>query len=130
MKILVGYDPPYHNSALLQRTILDARAYDAYVYLVTSFQDGREATPDVVDSAQEALNKAMAILRGENILCESHVLVRNTTPGEDIVAFAMENDVDEIIVHAKKKSKVGKVITGSNAQHIILNAHCTVLTVK
>ena len=40
-----------------------------------------------------------------------------------------KNEVDEIIVGVKRRSKVGKLVFGSNAQYVILEALCPVLTV-
>ena len=51
-------------------------------------------------------------------------------PGEDLVTFARENNVDEIIIGVRHRSKVGKLVFGSTAQYVILEAHCPVLTVK
>ncbi len=62
--------------------------------------------------------------------CSTHLLVRGFTPGEDIVKFAKENNIDEILIGIKRRSKVGKLLFGSNAQFIILKAHCPVVTVK
>lgn len=130
MNILAGYDPFFSNIALLNRVIADAKAYNAHVFLVTSFQDGKEATSDVTEKAQAELDKAQQKLRDHNISSETHILVRNLSVGEDLVAFANENAVDEIIVEIRKLSKVGKLVTGSTAQHVILNAPCPVVAVK
>lgn len=62
--------------------------------------------------------------------CETRLLVRGFTPDEDLVHYANEEDVDEIVIGIRKRSKVGKRIFGSTAQHAILNAHCPVVTVK
>lgn len=44
--------------------------------------------------------------------------------------FEKENEIDEIVIGVKRRSKVGKLLFGSNAQYIILQAHCPVVTVK
>ena len=51
-------------------------------------------------------------------------------PGEDIVLFAQENDIDHIYVGIHKKSRTSKLILGSTAQYIILKANCPVISVK
>jgi nucleotide-binding universal stress UspA family protein len=50
--------------------------------------------------------------------------------GEDIVIFAEENDIDQIYVGIRKKSRTSKLILGSTAQYIILKAKCPVISVK
>ena len=40
---------------------------------------------------------------------DTHLLIRGMSPGEDIVAFAKEQEVDSIIIGVKRRSKVGKV---------------------
>jgi nucleotide-binding universal stress UspA family protein len=58
------------------------------------------------------------------------LLIRGLSAGEDLVEFANENEVDEIIVGVKRRSKVGKLLMGSTAQYVILQAECPVVTVK
>jgi nucleotide-binding universal stress UspA family protein len=50
--------------------------------------------------------------------------------GEDLVQLAKENNVDEIIIGVRRRSKVGKLFFGSTAQYVILNAPCPVVSVK
>jgi nucleotide-binding universal stress UspA family protein len=57
-------------------------------------------------------------------------LIRGIAPGEDIVEFANDQKIDEIFIGIVKKSKVGKLLFGSNAQYIILEAPCPVVSVK
>lgn len=130
MKILVSYAPPLANSNLLNRVIAEGKRQEIYVYLVTSLYDGHEATPGEVEKVEQELTEFQARLRTENIQAETHILVRHLTPGEAITTFAKENEVDEIFIQLKKRSRVGKLLKGSNAQYILLNAHCPVVSVK
>lgn len=52
------------------------------------------------------------------------------TPGHDLISYAAENNVDEIFIGVRRRSKVGKLLMGSTAQQIILKAACPVMTVK
>jgi nucleotide-binding universal stress UspA family protein len=51
-------------------------------------------------------------------------------PGEDIVKFAENNDIDHLFVGIEKISKTRKMLLGSTAQYIILKAPCPVTTTK
>jgi nucleotide-binding universal stress UspA family protein len=57
-------------------------------------------------------------------------LVRGLPAGEDLVNFSKEAQVHEIIIGIRNRSKVGKLIFGSTAQFVILEANCPVLSVK
>jgi len=76
------------------------------------------------------LEFAKALLEEDNIDCETHLLIRGFSSGEDLVPFAEDNQINEIIVGVRKRSKVGKLLMGSTAQHVILNAHCPVVSIN
>jgi nucleotide-binding universal stress UspA family protein len=52
------------------------------------------------------------------------------SPGESLVEYALENAFEELIIGVRKRSRVEKLLLGSNAQFIILNSPCPVLTVR
>lgn len=49
-------------------------------------------------------------------------------PADEIVKYAIEQDSRYIVVSPKKKSQTGKILFGSVAQSIILNADCPVVS--
>jgi nucleotide-binding universal stress UspA family protein len=57
-------------------------------------------------------------------------LVRGNEPAEDLIAVANETDADLIVIGLRRRTPVGKLILGSNAQRILLDAPCAVLAVK
>ena len=69
-------------------------------------------------------------LEKEGFPCEIHLSICNMTPGEHLVLFAEQNEIDEIVIGVKMKSKVGKFLLGSTAQQVILTAPCPVVSVK
>ena len=71
---------------------------------------------------------AESLFKNKKISCKTHLLVRGLEVGEDLVQFAKDTDIDEIVIGIKKRSKVGKLLFGSTAQYIILHATCPVLT--
>jgi nucleotide-binding universal stress UspA family protein len=130
MKILVGYDGSNQAKEALNLARKHAQAFNAYVYVVYSLKKGSQTTAGEIDQAKEWLEYTKQFFSASGIPVETHLLVRGVTPGEDLVQFAQEHDVDEIVVGIKKTSPVGKIVFGSNARHVILNADCPVVTVK
>jgi nucleotide-binding universal stress UspA family protein len=70
------------------------------------------------------------ILNGNSALYETHLLVNDLSPGDQLVVFAERYHVDEVIIGAPKRTRVGKLLLGSTAQYIVLNAPCPVVTVN
>ena len=83
-----------------------------------------------IQEAEQELEKIRRSFRDEGIECTTEAIVSSISPGEDLVQFTKEKKVDEIIIGVKRRSKVGKLIFGSNAQYIILMAQCPVVAVK
>jgi nucleotide-binding universal stress UspA family protein len=46
------------------------------------------------------------------------------------VEFANDEGIDLIVIGVRRRSPVGKLVLGSNAQDILLRADCPVLAVK
>ena len=65
-----------------------------------------------------------------DIPCETQATVSYQSSGEDLVNYARDNNIDEIIIGVRRRSKVGKLVFGSTAQYVILEAPCPVLAVK
>lgn len=130
MKILVGYDGSNSAKEAMRVAKKYARAFGASVEVVTSMEKGTENQQKEIESAEQGLAWAESVFSDAGIECRSHLLIRGVDPGEDIVQFAEENKVEQIIVGVKRRSKVGKLLMGSTAQYIILKARCPVVSVK
>jgi nucleotide-binding universal stress UspA family protein len=130
MKILVGYDGSNVAKEALALAQNHAKIYGATVDVVTSMATGTESQREEIEQAERGLEYAKALFDEQNIDCKTHLLIRGLSPGEDIVEFAEQNSIDEIIVGVKRRSKVGKILLGSTAQYVILKAHCPVVSVK
>ena len=61
---------------------------------------------------------------------EVRQLVRGMDPADDLVNVAQDVEADIIVIGLRRRSPVGKLILGSNAQKILLDATCPVLAVK
>ena len=130
MKILVGYDRSKASEDALNLALQHAQAFNAEVHIVTSLEQGAALKKEDIDKAENQLEKVRKPFKAADIECEVHTSVSYQSPGEDMVRFAKDKNVDQIVIGVRRRSKVGKLVTGSTAQYIILNAACPVLTVK
>lgn len=131
MNIVVAYRESNLSKTILEKAIEHANKFNGKIFLVTSVKEvSDEQDLQNVEKARKALDEARKIVESKGIPCESHLVFPGISPGEDIVEFAKEKQADEIIVGVENKSKVGKFLLGSTAQHVILNAHFPVITVK
>jgi nucleotide-binding universal stress UspA family protein len=131
MKILVAYTGGLDvDKAVLDVARKHAKAFNATLYVASSMERVSEKERPDLDKIEKQLDYVKETMKAEGIPCETHILVRGLTPGEDIVDFAKDHNMDEIIIGIEKKSKVGKLFFGSNAQYIILESPCPVVSVK
>ena len=129
MKILIAYDKNITTSKVMDEALSRAKKLGAYVYLVrTCSSDIKQIEIGRLENRLNEVGKE--VFEKNGVECETHILIRGLAPGEDIVSYAREKQVDEIIIGIKNRSKVGKLVFGSTAQHVILKAHCPVLSVK
>ncbi len=130
MKILVGYEKSAVAEEALALAKKHAKAFDAKVYLITSLTRSHELQLEDIQKSEGELKNLRTQFTKEGIACETHAIVSAVTPGEDLVQFATDNEIDEIVIGVRRRSKVGKLLFGSNAQYIILQAPCPVVSVK
>ena len=130
MKILVGYSGTNVGRDLLEQAVRQVKAFNGEVHVVTSLYGGAMTEVETIKEAEANLERAKTFLDAQGVKNQTHLLVRGQHPGEDIVHFARENEIDEIIIAVKSRSKVGKILFGSTAQYVILKADCPVLSVN
>ncbi len=130
MKILIGYKGINVGKDLMDLAVKHAKAFDGEILVVTSLIGGDKTEQQAINLAEKNLTKAKAFFDDAGIKTDTHLLVRGLEAGEDLVIFAKEKKVDEIILGVRSRSKVGKLLFGSTAQFVILEADCPVLSVK
>ena len=130
MKILVGYDGSKAAEDALKLAKTHAVAFKAKIIIATALEQGPNLQKEDIDKAESALEYLRTPFNIDDIPCETIASVSFLSHGEDLVQLAIDNRVDEIIIGVRKRSKVGKLLLGSTAQYIILNAPCPVLSVK
>ena len=130
MNILVGYDGSNVAKEALVLAKKHAKAFDGKVYLLNALAQGPDLQLEDIQKAEHELERLGISFKDDGIPCETHAVVSSLTAGEVLVQFEQENDIDEIIIGVRRRSKVGKLLFGSNAQYIILQAPCPVVAVR
>ncbi len=128
--IVVGYVPKPEGRAALRRGAEEARLRNAKLVVVNSHRGGDEFSGDDARAAEKALAEVEAQLNESGVEHEVRQLVRSFEPAEDLIGIAESSGADLIVIGLRRRSPVGKLILGSNAQRILLDASCPVLAVK
>jgi nucleotide-binding universal stress UspA family protein len=130
MKFLVAYNGSAASRAALDLALKNASIFKAQLVVMTSMEGGYSEKPEDIVRVNQELKRVREKLSVTGIQHEVLETARGLSPGEDIVAFAGENDIDQIFVGVEKKSRTRKLLLGSTAQYIILKAACPVTTIK
>lgn len=130
MKILLAFHHFGLNSDIVSAALSQAQAFKARLHLVTSMETGEDIPKDEFDFAEENLERGKNFFREHGVDCVTALLETGNNAGEDLVEYASKNDIDVMIVGVKSRSRLGKLLFGSTAQYVILQAPCPVLTVK
>ena len=128
--IVVGYVPKPEGHAALRRAAEEARLRNARLVVVNSHRGGREFDRDDAVESEQALEAIRAELRDAGVEHDIRQLVRGMDPADDLVNVANDVDAEFIVIGLRRRSPVGKLILGSNAQRVRLDAPCPVLAVK
>jgi nucleotide-binding universal stress UspA family protein len=128
--IVVGYVETAEGRAALDRAIAEASQRGARLIVINSHKGGTSLDRDTAMELDENMDEVHTILHDAGIEHEVRQLVRGVDPADDLVAVADEVDADLIVIGLRRRSPVGKLILGSNAQQVLLEASCPVLAVK
>ncbi len=132
MRIMLGYNLYFTSNKVMQVAIKHTKAFNAKLYVVSSIvghslnEDGEVANI----KAKARLDDLKTMLKKEAIPHEVHLIVRRSDPGEDLVRFAIEHEIDEMVIGFKMRSTIGEIIFGSNYRTMIAKAPCPVITVQ
>jgi len=130
LRILIGYVDSPEGEAALARGVEEARLRGASLLVVHSMRGGTRDEAREALHYREELARVQADLEASGIDFEVRELVLGHSPSEDLVAVAEEEQVDLIVIGLRRRSPVGKLVLGSNAQDILLRAEAPVLAVK
>lgn len=131
MKYLVGYDDSNVAKDALRLAFKRAKAQGALIEVVRTMTQSHTLKYEEIRRQEHALeNEVKEVCGDDPVAYKTHLLVTHQMPGEAIIEFANDHEIDEIIIGVRRRSKVEKLVFGSTAQYIILNASCPVLSIR
>jgi len=128
--VVVGYVPKPEGEAALHSGIGEAKLRNAKIVVVNSHRGGSEFDGEASVKADADMERIRGLLQDSGMEHEVRQLVRGFEPAEDLISIADDADAELIVIGLRRRSPVGKLILGSNAQRILLDAKCPVLAVK
>lgn len=130
MRIVVGFVRSAEGRAALDRAIVEARLRDAELLVIHSHKGGERDELATVLSYREEFAALEERLAAEGVRSRLIEFARGNSPSEDLVQVAAEENAELVVIGMRRRSAVGKLILGSNAQDVLLGADCAVLAVK
>ena len=128
--VVVGYVPKPEGEAALATAISEAKLRGSKLVVVNSNRGGNEFDSEKARAADSDLESVRNTLDASGVEYDIRQLVRGFEPAEDLISLAEANSAELLVIGLRRRSPVGKLILGSNAQRILLDAHCPVLAVK
>ena len=131
MKFMICYDGSEAAKSALKLAQKNAKGLDVKLEVVNTITRELPLKHSQIQGKEDKLKReVMDLLGGDDVTYETEVLVTSLTPGEQLIKFAQDEQVEQIYIGIIKKSKVDKLIFGSTAQYVILHAPCPVVTVQ
>ncbi|MFL6131788.1 MAG: universal stress protein [Nocardioidaceae bacterium] len=128
MNVIVGYRPTPEGIAALDRAVEEARRADARLLVINSAEEPTDAPEPI--SAELGADALAERLTADGISHDIRQLAVDDDPAEAILASVGDASRDLIVIGLRRRTPVGKMITGSVAQEVLLGADCPVLAVK
>jgi nucleotide-binding universal stress UspA family protein len=116
-RIVVGYSARPEGRAALKRALSEAQLRAAVLVVVNTSPDAEAA--GLADQ-----------LAASGVSYEIRTAPDPQDSAEELIRTAETTEADFIVIGLRRRSPVGKLLLGSNAQRVLLDAACPVLAVK
>ncbi|GGB85483.1 universal stress protein UspA [Knoellia flava TL1] len=128
MPVIVGFVPTKEGRAALDAAVVEARSRGSRLLVVNASTGSASADNRYVDDAQ--LDDLRAELDASGLDYEISHAVHRKDPAEVLVDLADQTNAELIVIGVRRRTPVGKLLLGSQAQQVLLDAECPVLAVK
>jgi nucleotide-binding universal stress UspA family protein len=128
MTIVVGYIPTTQGEAAITAAIAEARAHGESLLVVNMSRDDRLVDAHRAGSTQ--LTRVDTELTESGVTHEVRRIEHGTDPADTILDLLAQIEARMLVIGIRHRSPVGKLLLGSTAQRLLLEASCPVLAVK
>ena len=128
MTVLVGYVPTPLGEATLRAGVAESRRRSEPLLVVNMSRD--DVLVDAHRAKSDDLDRVERDVAELGVDVEVMRIERGSDPADALVRVAGEREASVIVIGLRHRSPVGKLIMGSAAQRILLDARCPVLAVK
>jgi nucleotide-binding universal stress UspA family protein len=126
--VLVGYVPTAEGEAAFAAGLAEARRRGEDLVVLNSPRRGAPVSAEV--AAPEVVDDLAARAAAEGVQLEVRQHAHDGDAADEVLRVADEIAAAVIVIGLRRRSPVGKLVTGSDAQRILLNADQPVLAVK
>lgn len=127
MTVVVGYVPDQYGEAALAAGVEEAGRRGTGLVVVNATKG--DALIDRRYVGEEGLAALEERLAGLAIAHEVRQAI-GTDVAEEMLRVVRDTDAEVLVIGLRHRTPVGKMIMGSVAQHVLLDAPCWVLAVK
>ncbi len=128
MTVLVGYIPNPLGEATIRAGVEEARRRAEPLVVVNMSRD--DVLVDAHRAASDDLARVERDVAGLGVEVEVVRIEQGSDPATAVVEAAAERGASVIVIGLRHRTPVGKLIMGSVAQRILIDAACPVLAVK
>jgi nucleotide-binding universal stress UspA family protein len=128
MTVVVGYIPNELGEATLTAAIEEARRRGTDLVAVNTTRADRLVDPNYAQDTQASALEAR--LEASGVPYAVRRFTSRELAADDVLGTADDVGAELVVIGLRHRTPVGKLVMGSTAQSILLDARCPVLSVK
>jgi len=125
--VVLGYTPNERGRAALAEAIEEVRRRDARLHVLNTSRGDSAVDPALAERGElDELHRMLAEAEVDHEVVQHLGL----EPADDILAAVRATGAELVVIGTRRRTPVGKLLMGSTAQRVLLEADCPVLAVK